>query len=129
EVSRAAEALCVSQYLAQHSAVVALHRHRGVRIRGLIAGTGHSAALFSNALQADEVDAVASARVVAMEPAAIARVTRLAKADVEALIDDDPLFGHPVRHFAGWGGIVEILPIVDCDRLLRLAARGRRHGH
>ncbi len=66
---------------------------------------------------------LADARVVAMEPAAVARVTRLPASELAALIENDPLLGQPVRHFARWGGIAEILPDVDRDRLLALAAR------
>ena len=123
EATVAAEALCVSQFLAQHAAVLALLRARGVHLVGLLAGTGHSAAFFSNALQASRVYAVQDARVVAMEPPAIARVTRVEPERVVALIEDDPALGHPVRHFAAWGGIAEILPEVDRERLLSLASR------
>jgi hypothetical protein len=115
--------LCVSQYLAQHAAVVALLRAQRVRVRGLLTGVGHSAAFFANALQAQEVYALADARVVAMEPAAIARVIRLPEREIAALIEGDPLLGQPVRHFARWGGIAEILPDADCGRLLALAER------
>jgi malonate decarboxylase gamma subunit len=123
EVSRHAEMLCVAQYLAQHAAVLALLRAQGVRLRGLLTGVGHSAAFFANALQAPEVYALADARVVAMEPAAIARVTRLPEAELADLVENDPLLGQPVRHFACWGGITEIVPDVDRDRLLALATR------
>jgi biotin-independent malonate decarboxylase gamma subunit len=123
EVSRSAETLCISQYLAQHAAVVALLRARSVHVCGLLTGIGHSAAFFANALQAREVYAVSGARVVAMEPAAIARVLRLPEAEIAALIEDDALIGQPVRHFARWGGIAEILPGVDAARLIALVAR------
>jgi hypothetical protein len=123
EVSLHAEMSCVAQYLAQHAAVLALLRAQGVRLRGLLTGIGHSAAFFANALQATEVYAVADARVVAMEPAAVARVTRLPESELATLIENDPLLGQPVRHFASWGGIAEILPDIDRDRLLALAAR------
>ncbi len=123
EVSRHAEAMCVAQYLAQHAAVLALLRAQGVRLRGLLTGVGHSAAFFANALQATEVYALTGARVVAMETAAVARVTRLPESELAALIEDDPLLGHPVRHFARWGGIAQILPDVDRERLLALAGR------
>jgi biotin-independent malonate decarboxylase gamma subunit len=126
ETSREAESLCVSQYLAQHAAVVALLRTRGVRVRGLLTGIGHSAAFFANALQAQEVYALESSRVVAMEPAAIARVTRLPVGEVAALLENDPLLGQPVRQFARWGGIDEILPDAARERLLALAAREPR---
>jgi hypothetical protein len=46
EVSRLAESLCVSQYLAQHAAVLALLRAQGVVLRGLLSGVGHSAEFF-----------------------------------------------------------------------------------
>jgi malonate decarboxylase beta subunit len=123
EVSRHAEELCVAQYLAQHSAVLALLRMQGVSLRGLLTGVGHSAAFFANALQAPEVYALADARVVAMEPAAVARVTRLPESELAALIENDPLLGQPVRHFARWGGIAKIVSDIDSDQLLALAAR------
>jgi len=122
EATAAAEALCVAQFLAQHAAVLALLRARGVRLVGFLAGTGHSAAFFSNALQASTVYALRDARVVAMEPPAIARVTRLAPAQLATLIEDDPVLGHPVRHFAAWGGIAEILPEPDRERMLSPAS-------
>ena len=122
-MSRRAETLCVAQYLAQHAAVLALLRAQGVRLRGLLTGIGHSAAFFANALQAPEVYALADARVVAMEPAAIARVTRLPAVGARRADRERPAARPPVRHFARWGGIAEILPDVDRDRLLALAAR------
>ncbi len=123
EVSRRAETLCIAQYLAQHAAVLALLRAQGVHLRGLVTGVGHSAAFFANALQAPEVYALAGARIVAMEPVALARVTRLPESEIAALIENDPLLGHPVRHFAHWGGIAEILPDADPERFVALAAR------
>jgi malonate decarboxylase gamma subunit len=107
-ISRAAELMFVSRYLGHHAATLALLRARGVRIVGLLTGTGHSAAFFANALQAPAVVALADARVVAMEPAAIARVTRLPAEKIAALIEGDPLVGHPVRQFASWGGVDEV---------------------
>jgi malonate decarboxylase beta subunit len=116
EVSRRAEALCMSQYLAHHAAVLALLRTRGVRLRGLLAGVGHSAEFFAHVLQASERYALPDARVVAMEPAAIARVTHLPQAELLALIENDPLLGQPVRHFAGFAGMA-IVPDADLDRI------------
>jgi len=117
EVSRQAEALCVSQFLAQHAAVLAWLRSRGVRLRGVLTGLGHSAEFFSHVLQAPEATALAGARVVAMDPAAIARVTRLPERELAAMIENDSLLGHPVRHFAHWAGWGELLPDDDTDRL------------
>ena len=94
--------------------MLALLRHRGARLTGLLCGTGHSAAFFVDALQAPRLVAATDARVVAMEPAAIARVTGR---DVAALIDADPLLGQPVRHFAALGGVervVEASAALDC---------------
>jgi malonate decarboxylase gamma subunit len=110
EASRRAELLCLSQYLAQLAAVIALARAQGVQVRGALTDTGHSAAFFATALQADGVYALEQARVVAMEPAAIARVLGLPAAQIAALVEDDPLIGQPVRHFARWGSIAEVLP-------------------
>jgi malonate decarboxylase beta subunit len=121
EASRNAESLCISQYLAQHAAVLALLRSRGVRIRGLLTTLGHSAAFFATALQADEVYALSSARVVAMDPAAIARVLRLPEQEIAALVESDPLVGQPIANFARWGGITAILSGADPARLRSLA--------
>jgi malonate decarboxylase beta subunit len=121
EATATAESLCVSQYLAQHAAVLALLRARGVRLVGLLAGTGHSAAFFANALQAPRVFALEGSRVVAMEPAAIARVTGVDARTLAARIETDPLLGHAVRHFAAWGGVAGILPDAGPERVLPLA--------
>jgi malonate decarboxylase gamma subunit len=115
EVSRAAEMRFISRYLAHHAAVLALARSRGHRLIGLLAGTGHSAAFFVNALQAPELYALPHSRVVAMEPAAIARVTGL---DVVTLKEDDPILGHPVRHFAALGGVAAIVDLSEFERRL-----------
>jgi malonate decarboxylase beta subunit len=116
EVSRAAEMRFLSRSLAHHAAVLALLRARGHRLSGLLAGTGHSAAFFVNALQASPLYALPHARVVAMEPSAIARITGLRAG---TLIEDDPLLGQPVRHLAALGGVDEIL---HDDRLASLLA-------
>ena len=113
EVSRAAEMRFISRYLAHHAAVLALLRDHGVRVVALLAGNGHSAAFFVNGLQADLLYALPQARVVAMEPAAIARVTGV---DVATLIEDDLMLGQPVKHFAALGGVEAI---VDIDEFLR----------
>ena len=113
EASRAAEMRFISRYLAHHAAVLALARSHGHRIVGLLAGVGHSAAFFVNALQAPELYALPHARVVAMEPTAIARVTGL---DVANLIEDDLLLGQPVRHFASLGGVDAIVDAGEFSR-------------
>jgi malonate decarboxylase beta subunit len=100
-VSRAAEMTVISQFLAHHACVLALLRARGTRLVGLLAGVGHSAAFFANALQASRLYALPSSRVVAMEPSALARITGIAASD---LIENDPLLGQPVRHLAALGG-------------------------
>jgi len=104
EPTRAAELEGISQCFAHHACVLGLLRARGVRIGALLTGTGHSAAFFANGLQADRVDALRGARVVTMEAPAMARLLRLDPARVAALVEDDPILGHPVRHFAALGG-------------------------
>jgi malonate decarboxylase beta subunit len=123
EATRSAEAAGVAQYLAHHAAVLALLRARGVRVLGLLAGVGHSAAFFANALQAPFLCALDTARVIAMDPAAIARVTRLDAARVGALIESDPLLGQPVRCFAHSGGVAEIRSVIDDSTLSELVAQ------
>ncbi len=105
EPTRAAELAGLARFLAHHACVIGLLRARGVQVTGVLEGTGHSAAFFANALQADRVVAAPDARVIAMEAPAMARVLRLDPARLAALVEDDPLLGHPVRHFAALGGL------------------------
>jgi len=104
EPTRAAEAAGLAQFLGHHACVIGLLRARGVHVAARLVGTGHSAAFFANGLQADRVEALSDARVVAMEAPAMARVLRLDPVRLASLIEDDPLLGHPVRHFAALGG-------------------------
>ena len=106
--TRIAEAMGVSEYLAAHAARLAVLRREGSAVLGLLAGRGHSAAFFVNALQATTLDALAGARIEAMAPDAIARVTRLPADALAALIEDDALMGQPVRHLAALGGVARI---------------------
>ena len=108
DASVAAERAGLSRHLAHHAAVLALLRTRGVRIVGVLTGVGHSAAFFVNALQADVRLAVRDARVVAMAPDAIARVTGVAGDG-----DDDPMLGQPVRHLQAQGGIDALIDDAD----------------
>jgi malonate decarboxylase beta subunit len=113
-VSRAAEMKLISQFLAHHASVLALLRLRGARLVGLLAGVGHSAAFFTNPLQAPVRYALASSRVVAMEPSAIARVTGISAA---TLIEDDALLGQPVRHLAAHGGVDAVIADATLEAL------------
>ena len=123
--TRAAEALGVSEYLAAHAARMALLQQEGSAVLGLLAGCGHSAAFFVNALQAATLDALATARVEAMAPEAIARVTRLPASALAALIEDDPLMGQPVRHLAALGGVARVHPTLSTAALLSRVAELR----
>jgi hypothetical protein len=49
-------------------------------------------------------------------PPPSAKVTRLPQAELLALIEDDPLLGQPVRHFARFAGM-DIVPDADPRRL------------
>ncbi len=122
ETTRRAEAAGLSQFLAHHAAVLARMRARGHHVIGLLAGTGAGAAFFANALQGAPLYALEGARVVAMAPQAISRVTGLDAAALAARIESDPLVGHPVRQFASWGGVAGMLAVADRDSLLRLVA-------
>ena len=103
--TRGDEVLGVSEYLAAHAARLALLQMEGHAALGLLTGCGHSAAFFVNALQAAVLDVFAGARIEAMAPEAIARVTRLPAGQLAAVIEDDALMGQPVRHLAAWGGV------------------------
>ncbi len=122
DVSVAAERACLSRHLAHHAEVLALLRHEGMRLRGVLAGQGHSAAFFVNALQAQELVATRAARVMAMDPAAVARVTRLPAAALADAILHDAVLGHAIACFAHWGGVRAIhdhLGTAELDALTR----------
>jgi malonate decarboxylase beta subunit len=123
--TRAAEALGVSEYLAAHAARMALLQQEGGTVLGLLAGCGHSAAFFVNALQAATLDALASARIEAMAPDAIARVTRLPATALAALIEGDALMGQPVRHLEALGGVARTHLTLTGDALLARVAELR----
>jgi malonate decarboxylase beta subunit len=123
--TRAAEALGVSEYLAAHAARLALLQREGHAVLGLLAGSGHSAAFFVNALQAATLDALADARVEAMAPDAIARVTRLSLRELGKMIEDDPLVGQPVRHLAALGGVARVHTAMTRATLLARVAELR----
>ncbi len=106
--TRMAEAIGVSEYLAAHAARLAVLQWEDRALLGLLAGRGHSAAFFVNALQAATLDALAGARIEAMAPDAIARVTRLPANALAKLIEEDSLMGQPVRHLAALGGVAKI---------------------
>ncbi len=106
--TRIAEAVGVSEYLAAHAARLAVLQWEGCAVLGLLSGRGHSAAFFVNALQAGTLDALAGARIEAMAPEAIARVTRLPADALAALIEEDAMMGQPVRHLAALGGVARI---------------------
>ena len=99
EVSRRAEEICLSRFLAHHAGVIGVLRGSGVNVRAALAGQGHSAAFFANALQADFLIAAQNATVMAMNPTAVARVTGLARDALLARIDTDPVLGHSARLF------------------------------
>ncbi|MEO8849907.1 MAG: biotin-independent malonate decarboxylase subunit gamma, partial [Casimicrobiaceae bacterium] len=105
----------LSWRLAHHACVLGVLRVRGVAIVGIVDGIGHSAAFFANALQADRLFALPGARIVAMEPQAISRVTGMDAALLAAAIEDDPLLGHPARHMAALGGLT-LVPMLDAAR-------------
>jgi malonate decarboxylase beta subunit len=108
DTTRNAEMLGVSEYLAAHAARLALLQSEGHTVLGLLAGRGHSAAFFVNALQAGTLDALDGACVEAMAPDAMIRVTGLPGAALAELIEGDALLGHPARHLAALGGVARI---------------------
>jgi malonate decarboxylase beta subunit len=116
--TRVAEALGVSEYLAAHAARLAWLQMDGHAVLGLLAGCGHSAAFFVNALQAATLDALAGARIEAMATEAIARVTRVPAAALAALVEGDALLGQPVRHLAALGGVARTHSTLSVAALL-----------
>jgi hypothetical protein len=57
-----------------------------------------------------------------MPSQAIARVTGLDADALAARIESDPLVGHPVRHFASWGGVARVIERADTRAITELAS-------
>ena len=108
-----AEAAGLSWRLAHHACVLGLLRVRGIAVIGIVDGMAHSAAFFANALQADRLYAHPGARIVAMEPDAVLRVTGMDPVMLRLAIENDPLLGQPARHFAALGGLAMISATAD----------------
>ena len=115
---RAAEAIGVSEYLAAHAGRLNLLRRQGHALFGVLAGVGHSAAFFVNALQAPVLDAVRGARVEAMSANAIGRVLHIRANELATLIEDDPMLGQPVRHLEALGGVARVHDTLTAQSLL-----------
>ncbi|HEV8501885.1 MAG TPA: carboxyl transferase domain-containing protein [Casimicrobiaceae bacterium] len=113
EASAGAERVALSRFLAHHALVLAALRARGVAIVGVVTGVGHSAAFFANALQADRLYALPASRIVAMEAQALARVIGMDARLLARAVEDDPLLGHPARHFAALGGLALVDTVGD----------------
>ncbi|HEY7904836.1 MAG TPA: carboxyl transferase domain-containing protein [Casimicrobiaceae bacterium] len=113
EASAGAERVALSRFLAHHALVLAALRARGVTIVGVVTGVGHSAAFFANALQADRLYALPASRIVAMEAQALARVIGMDAGLIARAVEDDPLLGHPARHFAALGGLALVDAVSD----------------
>ena len=122
EVSPLAETLGLAHFLAWLALCHAEVRAAGHREIGLLLGTGVSAAFFVNALQADELYALPQARVRLMDARAMERVTGLRQADIETLLEDDPVLGQPVRHLRAWKALSGQIERLDAQTLRGLAA-------
>ncbi|MBI3146969.1 MAG: hypothetical protein HYZ17_00425 [Betaproteobacteria bacterium] len=122
EATLEAEALGLTHFLAWLALCHAEVRARGVSTIGLLTGCGISAAFFANALQAEALLALPEARVKLMEARAMERVTGLSRREIEALLENDPVFGQPARHLRTWKALAGELDRVDAQRLTELAA-------
>jgi malonate decarboxylase beta subunit len=122
ESTRRAEALGLNEYLAWLALAHAEARAQGRRVVGVLAGDGVSAAFFANALQTQALYATDQARVKLMDARAMERVTGLPKAEIEALLEDDAVFGQPVRHLFEYGALAGLLPDLQPETL-KAAAR------
>ncbi len=113
ELSRRAETLCLSRYLATHARAINAVRQAGRRVVGVVAGLAHSAAFFVNALQAPTLYVVRGARLEVMGRAALARISKLPVAEVERLVAIDPILGESARHLLTLGAAAAELERAD----------------
>ncbi len=120
EISRRAEEMGLSRFLAHHACVLGVLRAAGVSVRALLTGQGHSAAFFVNALQADRLMVWQGARSMAMDPRAVARVTGLDHEALVASLEADPVLGHAAALLTQWRPDVRVVTEVDAAALAEL---------
>lgn len=107
-LARREELLGLNIYLAHIAQCLALAHAGGHRVLGLVAGVAASGGFLSTGMLADSLYALPSGEPKVMDPAAMARVTRIPPAELETLRQTSPLFSPRIELFAQLGGVVGV---------------------
>lgn len=104
-LSRRDELLGIHAYLAHLAKCLHVARVRGHRVLSLAYGEAVSGGYLAGGMMADQAYAVADAQVRVMNLPAMARVTKIPLARLEALSLTSPVFAPGVENFLALGGI------------------------
>lgn len=123
QLRRRDELLGINRAMAHLGMCIDLARRRGHRIVGLVYDQALSGGFITSGLMADACYALAQAEIRVMRLPAMARVTKLDPARLEALSQSNPVFAPGVENYVAMGGIAAIWPDDDLPACLRAALR------
>lgn len=107
-MSRRDELLALNGYLGHLATCLELARRRGHRVLALVTGEAVSAGALALAFVADEVHALAGARLSVMSLPAMARVTKLPLERLEELSRGSPVLAPGLESFVALGAIESV---------------------
>ena len=104
-LSRRDELLGINGYFAHLAKCLELARTRGHRLVTLVYGEGVSGGFLCFGLMADEIHALADAKIRVMNLPAMSRVTKIEKGRLEELSQSSPVFAPGVDNYVRMGGV------------------------
>lgn len=108
QLRRRDELLGINRAMAHLGTVLDLARRRGHRVLGLVYDQALSGGFITSGLIADACDALPAAEIRVMRIPAMARVTKLPEAMLEALSTSNPVFAPGVENYVAMGGIRQL---------------------
>lgn len=134
------ELLGINAYMAHLAKCLELARREGHRVVSLVYGRAVSGGYITGGMMADACFALASAEISVMNLPAMARVTKIPQARLEALAQTSPVFAPGANNYLQMGGLEAVwsgdlaaalvaalqAPVTDDRRRQRGAERGGR---
>ena len=105
QLRRQDELLGINRAMAHLGACIDLARRRGHRVIGLVYDQALSGGFITSGLIADACYALPEAEIRVMRIPAMARVTKLPEALLEALSQSNPVFAPGVQNYVAMGGV------------------------
>lgn len=105
QLRRRDELLGINRAMAHLGCCIDLARRQGHRVLGLVYDQALSGGFITSGLIADACDALPEAEIRVMRIPAMARVTKIAEARLEALSQSNPVFAPGVGNYVAMGGV------------------------